>query len=122
VSNGRYQHVRTTWTEAFAGFVLARPISGRLEWDVHAEGLVQRVEADADVPGAGSPTNGARWLGGGRLGADLRYWAADTLGVFVGVSGQAIAGVTTVRVADEGVGTATALGYVARAGISFGMF
>jgi hypothetical protein len=115
----RVDGVQSTFAEAFAGLLYEQELARRLSICAHGEALLQRFSPSV-AEGSGGTTDGERWLGGARLGADVLFWGADPVGFFIGGAGRWTAAPTDVRFSGKPIGTAPALGYVLRAGTSIG--
>jgi hypothetical protein len=117
----RPHSVKTSYAEVLLGLALEHDFSAHFGAVLLAEGSCQRFEASVGGAGDAAPTSGTRVLGGARLGAELVYRATNALGFFVGGSGLWTAGTTEIDVAGANAGTASPLGYVARAGVTYGI-
>jgi hypothetical protein len=115
----RIEGVQSTFAEALAGLLYEEKLSRTLSACVHGEGLVLRF-APSVADSNGGTTDGERWLGGVRLGADVLFWGADPVGFFLGGAGQWTAAATDVRFEGKPVGSAPSLGYVVKVGTSIG--
>jgi hypothetical protein len=114
----RVDGVQTTFAEAFAGLLYAREVSKNYNAAFHVEALAERFSPSI-TSGDGGPTEGERWLGGARAGADVFYWGLEPIGFFLGAAAKWTAGATDVRRSGQYVGSAPTLGYVVRAGTAF---
>jgi hypothetical protein len=117
-SLGRVQGVSASFVEVFAGAALDVDLGREFALVGRAEAYAERFEPSVS-DGSATPTSGARWLGGARLGADVFYWGAAPVGFFVGATGKVASGATDVRVGGQVVGTLPVFGAMIRAGIAF---
>jgi hypothetical protein len=118
-SVARVDGVQTSFAEAFAGLLYAHDLGHAFAAAVHAEGVLERFSPSIDSSSGGA-TEGERWLGGARLGADVFYWGLEPVGFFLGGAAKWTAGQTDVQASGKYVGSTPTLGYVFRAGTSFG--
>lgn len=116
---GTASRVSTSFAEAFVGLLFAHELGGGFVSAARAAAFGQRFGASVDPTTTEGPTSGGRWLGGASVGGDM-IWRAPPLGFFAGGEGRWNAGTTDVQVGDAVVGTARSLGYVIRAGMSYG--
>jgi hypothetical protein len=118
-SVARVDGVQTSFAEAFAGLLYAHLLGDSFTGVIHAEGMLERFAPSIDSS-SGGVTEGERWLGGARLGVDAIYWGLEPVGFFLGVAGKWTAGQTDVQASGKYVGSTPTIGYVLRAGTSFG--
>ncbi len=99
------------WASAFIGvgtFIGMGALPVRLE--IHADMIVQLVHAGATDPSTGASDSSARWVAGGRAGADVVWAPAPAWALLVGGETTILSSGTVLRIENERRGRDAAVG------------
>jgi hypothetical protein len=80
------------------------------EFRIHSELMIEQVRAVARDAETGREESGGRWTPGLRAGVRAVWPTGRPVALIVGIDGWTLTGATTIRAADERIGSSSSAG------------